>query len=792
MERVFRRVGRGLVFVGPLFLAVALAHVRVVFFGDTFTLRDSYIYTLPSRDHLAAAIAAGQLPEWWDAIGLGIPFAASPSQSVTYPPAWLVVFAPRLFGADLLLVAHLVWLAIGQSLLARRLGAGTVGALFAGAALATCGYATSMMVNHLPVMTLAWTPWVVWATDRLAAAEDRNSRIERALHVAALVAAQVLSGDPAGMVTSAVLASLVGLIRARRRWQTLGALMIALAAAVVLAAVAVVPGIFLLAASSRSQGISFDVATQWSMHPLRMLEWVWPRVLGEAANERMNLARLVADTSGGAGLEPSWAFSEYLGAPVLLLAAVGAGAHRDARRLLALSLLPVLLALGRYTPIYGIYRALVLPEHLIRYPEKHIAAAFILWTALAGVGLTRAFAEPRPRRAWAAAALVGLLSALVAVAHFSHDALALALAPLAGARYPRVAVGAALRVAESAGTTAAVAMALVALALALASHRRLARLAAPLIAVVAVGNLIGEGWALHPLAPRSLFLQPPELLARIPAPRRTGSGIRPRLYRPFELRVLVHPERDEDAATASVRALHDTAVDDTAASDGFAHFPGYDPAFSARLHEAWERGAQTAPLPDLLSWFAVDFALVPAASVDGVRLIKESSTEAGDVALVRVLPARPRAFVASRWHWGSADDGAATWPPAPRTPGIVQIEGVGPAPPALQPALESACTLASPRPEEVDLGCKSLTGGYAVLLDADAPGWSATVDGRPVAMVRADGLFRAVAVDAGEHAIRFRYRTPGLRVGALVSAIAWLSLLVLSAFLAALRRRSRR
>jgi uncharacterized membrane protein YfhO len=75
-----------------------------------------------------------------------------------------------------------------------------------------------------------------------------------------------------------------------------------------------------------------------------------------------------------------------------------------------------------------------------------------------------------------------------------------------------------------------------------------------------------------------------------------------------------------------------------------------------------------------------------------------------------------------------------------------------------------------------------------VLLDAWAPGWTATVDGAPATIERADLAARAVRISAGTHRIAFRYRAPGLRLGAAVSVLAWLNLLALAVVL----RRSRR
>lgn len=51
-------------------------------------------------------------------------------------------------------------------------------------------------------------------------------------------------------------------------------------------------------------------------------------------------------------------------------------------------------------------------------------------------------------------------------------------------------------------------------------------------------------------------------------------------------------------------------------------------------------------------------------------------------------------------------------------------------------------------------------------------GWHATIDGAPAEIIRSGGMM-LLRVPKGEHDIRFLYHTPGLRPGAVVSAVSW-------------------
>ncbi|HEU4570301.1 MAG TPA: hypothetical protein VFS07_07000, partial [Gemmatimonadales bacterium] len=72
------------------------------------------------------------------------------------------------------------------------------------------------------------------------------------------------------------------------------------------------------------------------------------------------------------------------------------------------------------------------------------------------------------------------------------------------------------------------------------------------------------------------------------------------------------------------------------------------------------------------------------------------------------------------------------------------------------------------------------------------PYWQAEVDGAPAQVVRADYTLMGVALPAaGEHHVVFRYRSPRVRTGLLVSKVTWGAVLLLSLALAVTGRRRR-
>src|SRR5262249_13933427 len=107
-------------------------------------------------------------------------------------------------------------------------------------------------------------------------------------------------------------------------------------------------------------------------------------------------------------------------------------------------------------------------------------------------------------------------------------------------------------------------------------------------------------------------------------------------------------------------------------------------------------------------------------------------------------------------------DGEIDWPEATAAP-----------PPAVDAiAWEQASE------EEIRLRVQAPRPSVLVLADLDWPGWHVTVDDEERPLLRADYLFRAVAVAPGEHTVVFRYASRSVRVGMLASLATLLALAV--------------
>jgi len=119
--------------------------------------------------------------------------------------------------------------------------------------------------------------------------------------------------------------------------------------------------------------------------------------------------------------------------------------------------------------------------------------------------------------------------------------------------------------------------------------------------------------------------------------------------------------------------------------------------------------------------------------------------------------------------------------------GQILLSGPGP----VGPFGPGAATFLQDGNDRVAVEVRSEGPGLLVLRDVAAPGWQATVNGRPTEILRADHAFRAVAVPDGSSTVVFRYFPDALRLGITTAILGVLALLAMLGVQLS-RRRNRR
>ncbi len=745
-----------------------LCFADVVFLRRGFYLEDLTLYHHPMKKMVRDAMRSGELPEWNPRLGAGQPMAANPAYEVFYPGQWPVLLFDYDRAFQLHIVLHLVLAALGMYLLARSSGLGGPAAILAGVAYGAGGPLVSL-VKLLPFLfAMTWLPYIAMFARRFLI-----TRSGRDFALASLfLGVQAIVSEP---VTLLQTWALVALYAVYRGWTTEGGRVRQCARNLLSAGAMVATGIFVAAVqflpaldhardSVRARGFSWEVASNWSMPPQRLLEIAFPGLLRElfAGPSRSMMAALY-------GSDLPYVTSLYAGLAVIILALCGLTLRQRGWQWAALVLVvSVVVASGSHTPLFR----LLYDSHLfssIRYPEKFILGGLFVLVVWSAHGAERLFSLDRSmlRRAialtvaWSAIALVAALLA-------SPD---LPQVPADKIRPGQLLVSPRVYWLENLARGAA----MLAILYGLASRKRTALWSGALVAFT-VAELVIERRQIAPTIGLDYFARPSVLsgIRTDGAPHRVYHRAETTWWHDAEPIAAAYSEDEpsvwwsfRNAAFPSIPAawgtelvLHDD-LDETILTPT-AEFRD----MFLRVHDEHRTDLEET----MLSMSNVTAELVFRRPEEAIAEAAGDRSKAIPVRVVERGPA-PRYYFATRIE-RARDSGeflgrflAGGWPEGVA---FADVEPFAPAAGTVRHATQSW--------NRISLDVESQGRGLLVISVTPHKYWRATIDGRPAELRRVNIGYQGLEVPAGRHAIEMRYRNPLIPAGAGISLAALLAL----------------
>jgi hypothetical protein len=740
----WRRGAAGaLLLFGSLLLALDFLHAWQAGVGpNAYLAFDTYQYFYHNMLHAARAVGDGGRGLFWNPLQhTGQPFFGIGSTATLYPPHWLFLWLDADVALRAVVVFHLVVAGVGAFALCRELGA-SLAAAIAGAIAFELGNATLAVTAWMPIVAApyVWMPFAMLYCERIL----RAPSLGVAIRLGFVLAVSLLAGFPQTVLFTAQLIGLrfVWELISRRLEhpaRALAALGAGLLLPLLLDAVQLLPAIETARASVRGAALSAEdmASSLYSLNPSRLAV-----TLG--ARRQVN-APLV--------LVP---------AMIAVASLVAPRTRRVAAFYAVTGLAYFVLAFGEATPLFSLYRWLPLGA-LFRAPVRFLWVTGFCLAVLAGLGVDALTRPARGRDGRTAALAAGAAATALA---------GLWLVSLPGLATLEWILGAAV---IGAGLIAALAA------------RARCWAAAALIAALCL-NL---AWFRTPGAERGGLVYP---VRPVMVPRLLSDGrvLRAEAATFVALRQRATPQ---DRIYPVYRSASPSFSAKTAALFGLPSAFDYEPQPSRRLAEysvmmRYGRelkrideyyGVLGGTIPStfrrrLLDLTASRFLVVAANAEKSLALLQPPPLRIGgegNLAIYENPLALPRALYVPRLEvvadprallrrLGEGDDDFRR---------VTLVEQAPPSGFTGSAGNEATGEVVFVRndPEHVVLRVRAPERGFVHLADQYADGWRATVAGEDAAILRANYLFRAVEVPAGESTIEMRYTAPGLWAGAAIS-----------------------
>src|ERR1044071_9375593 len=720
---------------------------EIVFSGKIPFFRDLATYFYPIKFSVAEAFKAGELPLWDRHMATGFPIIAEFQSAVFYPPSLAFYWLPFFAALRFTFVFHYALAALGAYVLLRSWKSPAWVALIGAVLFAFGGTTVSLtnLLNHF--QSAVGLPWIIFLWERALT----SRRVKDMMVFAVVGLCQLLAGSPEIFLLSLGLVML-DTLRLRREQQIpslfhAGAVL--LGAGLIIAGLGMVqllPTAELAMQSRRDQAIPMGEVLAWSLQPSSLIGLLLPTL---EADSSLSIGVRLLLTDGVPFL-----LSHYIGVFGVLGIFCWFWTARIKERVIVIALLGIslVLAFGSHTPVYPLLYDWAPPLRILRFPEKYFYLTFTLLIFAILRGLYRITDSDKSRAPWmfASAIFSGWLA--VYLAFRSH--------PLWLARVLHPAVA---RMTDINPTTLAailvvlekqIAVSLVLLMLFFLQWRGLLRpvLFQYLLLSTVFFDLSSANQPLHFLRDEKLIQNVSRVIEKPPAdPARLfyyppGNNLHPAL-----MRVIGNPTYEKATEIAFNNLLPNAGL-----LYGFDYFQDID-ALGRRSYTDLLNFINDLPVDrrgKLLGALNVKYVVAfHDLDVKGLKLVREFPEHYSR--LYEVRASVPRAYLVGRSTYEVDPMNTLRRLVSDEFDPRREVVLDAPTHLAHEGSIDGDAKITLYGNQNVQIEAQLGQPGVLVLADAFYPGWKAFVDGKEQRVLRANYLFRAVELGAGNHRIEF-------------------------------------
>ena len=380
VNALLKRYRRDFLFLLILLGVVVLYFSPVIFSDNTFASRDIYKFFNPRQFFAAEMVRSGEIPLWNPYVACGVPFLANLQCSIFYPLSSIYYILPFQLGFKYFIIIHYFLGSCFMYLLMRYWGYSHYAALLSGIVFSFGGYLASLLDYVAFLTSCIWLPLVLLLFDKCL----KELNFTYAIFSGIAISLQIFGGDLSFYLISTFMLLSIYLafhlvnrtLTHIQRLRMVRLFIVAWLVGLTLPMVMIAPFIEFVSLSTRVKGLTYAAVTKWSFNPLELLELLIPYLFG----------KLVPFTRW---CGQQWLDTIYIGILPLLLVLMGVLCTRGKliHVIVTTSFISLLLSFGQYNPLFPLIYKYFPPVTLVHFPVKFFYLVHVSLSLLAGMGV---------------------------------------------------------------------------------------------------------------------------------------------------------------------------------------------------------------------------------------------------------------------------------------------------------------------------------------------------------------------------------------------------------------------